>query len=113
RARLRSRSRARDCCLAPYHRPARLPLRDRLSERERGQFHDLASGERGLVRTKADARPVRRLAGVWIRIAILDQCRDEFVREVWMRSAMASALHKAQVGLLAHVIDALRRERTD
>ena len=61
----------------------------------------------------ANASPVGRLNGVGPGIAVFEQRANKLVDQVRMAAAVAAALNEAQVNILTHVIDALRREWTN
>ena len=58
---------------------------------------------------KAHASPIRRLARVGERVAVLDQRHGEFMCQMGMTAAMTAALGEAEMGFLAGVVHALGR----
>ena len=60
-------------------------------QREGGQLDDLPTLLGRLMGTKADARPVRTSNGVGPRIAIVLQCGNELVDQMWVRAAVLEA----------------------
>ena len=62
---------------------------------------------------EADAGPVGGLLRVREGVAVLDERGDEFVREVWMRAAVAGALREGQVLVLVQIVNAFGGEHAD
>src|SRR5689334_17801601 len=61
---------------------------------EARKLHNLATGESGFMGTETHTSPVRRLAGIGKRIAVLHQCAHKFVHQVWVASAVAGSLRE-------------------
>ena len=65
------------------------------------------------MRQNAHEGPIHRLVQVWEARAVFDHTHHKLVDQMRMAAAVAAALNEAQVDILTHVIDALRRERTN
>src|SRR6185437_14037808 len=77
-----------------------------------GQLHDLTPAHGRFMRANSGAGPVHGLIHIRERRAAFDDAHDELVREVRMRTAMATALDERQVRVFV-VVNALGREPTD
>src|SRR5579872_5702612 len=82
-------------------------------QRERWQFYDRASFERRFVGANSHARPVGRLYRIGIRVAIIDERRNEFVHQMRMGTAMSASLRERQMRVLGQIVDPLGGKHAD
>ena len=49
------------------------------------------------MRANSDACPVGTGDGIWARVAVFDECADEFMYQVGVRAAVAAALDEREM----------------